>query len=101
MILVSDGQPTGEWEPPLETLLASPRAAKAVRLALGIGTDARLDVLQRFVSNPEIPVFRADEARRIDEFFQWVTMTVVSSSRSLNPNAAPIPTFVDLSSLDF
>ncbi|MSQ84706.1 MAG: tellurite resistance protein TerY, partial [Myxococcales bacterium] len=89
IVLVSDGQPTDEWQAPLQALLASDRCGKALRMCLAIGADADLDVLRAFLADPEGRVYRADEARQIREFFQLVTMSVSSRSRSTNPNAAP------------
>ncbi len=89
LVLVSDGQPNDEWEAPLERLLESPRASKAFRFAMGIGPDADLDMLRRFLADPEGRVFQAEDARQIIEFFRWVSMSVVSRSRSASPNATP------------
>lgn len=86
IVLVSDGQPTDAWEAPLKGLLQSERGGKAFRMALAIGADADQTVLQAFLADPEARVFRADEARQIRTFFQVVTMSVSSRSRSANPN---------------
>jgi len=89
IVLVSDGQPTDAWEQPLQALLASERGGKAFRMALAIGADADHDVLKAFLADPEARVYRADEARQIRQFFQLVTMSVSTRSRSANPNSAP------------
>jgi len=91
IVLVSDGQPTDAWQQPLEALLGSGRGGKAYRMALAIGADADHDVLQAFLADPESRVYRADEARQIRQFFQLVTMSVSSRSRSANPNSTPAP----------
>ncbi len=88
IVLVSDGQPNDAWEPALERLLGSERAAKAQRFALGIGDDADASVLQRFLNDPEAKVYGAQDARQIQSFFRWVTMSMVSRSRSANPNVS-------------
>ncbi|MFH1690614.1 MAG: VWA domain-containing protein [Candidatus Eisenbacteria bacterium] len=89
IVLVSDGQPTDAWQEPLQALLGSERGGKAFRMALAIGADADHDVLQAFLADQEGRVYRADEARQIRQFFQLVTMSVSSRSRSANPNTAP------------
>ncbi|BAY19859.1 hypothetical protein NIES21_57290 (plasmid) [Anabaenopsis circularis NIES-21] len=95
LVLISDGHPTNEkgqpsenWKTSLEQLLNSERAAKAMRFAMGIGIDADEDTLKAFLTgqHPEIPVFRADETN-IQKFFRWVTVSVTSRSRSVNPNS--------------
>jgi uncharacterized protein YegL len=88
IVLVSDGQPTppGSEVEPLRELLKSDRGGKAFRMALAIGADADHAVLQAFLANPEARVYQADEATRIRQFFQLVTMSVSARSRSTNPN---------------
>jgi uncharacterized protein YegL len=88
VVLVSDGQPTDgtSWETALTALLASERGAKAQRLAIGVGDDADKTVLQRFLGSPEGKVHIARDARQVREFFEFVTMSVTSRSRSAAPN---------------
>jgi uncharacterized protein YegL len=97
LILVSDGQPTDEWEAPLKRLLDSERASKAARFAMGIGDDADTAMLATFLATPEARVHRAHEARQIKQFFRWVTMSVTQRSRSANPDSviAAEPTALD------
>lgn len=91
IVLVSDGQPTppGSETEPLRKLLESERGGKAFRMALAIGADADQAVMQAFLADPSARVYRADEARQIRQFFQLVTMSVSSRSRSANPNSTP------------
>lgn len=93
IVVVSDGQPTDEWEPALVRLLRSERAKKAQRFALGIGVDADVTVLRRFVSNPEGKVYGAADARQIKSFFRWVTMSVAIRSRSTTPDSSAVADF--------
>lgn len=87
IVLVSDGQPTDPWEPALAALLAGERGGKAFRMALAIGADADSAVLSAFLADPAARVYRADEAKQIRKFFQLVTMSVASRSRSANPDS--------------
>lgn len=89
IVLASDGQPTDPWPEPLKALLDSERGGKAFRMALAIGADADQNVLQAFLADPAARVYRADEARQIRQFFQLVTMSVSSRSRSADPNSTP------------
>jgi len=59
LVLISDGQPTDDFETGLATLLAEPWGRRAVRLAIAIGADADLDVLSRFIADPGIKPFTA------------------------------------------
>lgn len=101
IILVSDGQPTDDWQPPLARLLASERASKAARFAMGIGDDADRAMLATFLADPEAHVFEAHEARQIKQFFRWVTMSVTARSRSANPNSIVAVEPTDLDEFDF
>jgi uncharacterized protein YegL len=86
IILVSDGKPTDDWEVPLAELIGSERASKAFRFAMGIGDDAEVDTLQKF-ADQTAHVFTAGEAGGdIRKFFKWVTMSVSTRTRSVNPD---------------
>ena len=97
IILVSDGQPTDDWQAPLKRLLGAERASKAARFAMGIGDDADEGMLTAFLATAEARVYRAHEARQIKQFFRWVTMSVTQRSRSANPDSviAAEPTNLD------
>lgn len=103
IVLVSDGQPTDDWKQPLRELLNSPRASKALRLSVAIGADADYEVLKEFLQGQQqdVPVFRADEASQIRQFFRWVTVTVGSRTRSVNPAIIPIPDFGNVEDIIF
>jgi uncharacterized protein YegL len=84
LVLVSDGVPTDDWSPALDELLSSRRGAKALRIAIGIGTDRLPDadaVLARF-SSPEIGILRAEQAEQIPGLLHWVTATVTNTLRT-------------------
>jgi uncharacterized protein YegL len=99
LILVSDGKPTDEWEEPLVRLLGSPRGGKAVRLAVGIGSDMEeedFDILRKFIARPGTEPRRADESHLLARYFSWVTMSVTAQARTGRQTAAEI----DLDELD-
>jgi uncharacterized protein YegL len=84
IVLVSDGVPTDDWEEPLNQLLATKRGARAIRVAVGIGSDRTPDadeVLRTF-SSPGVDVMRADQVDHIAAFFNWVTVTVAQELRT-------------------
>ena len=58
LVLISDGQPTDDFEAGLARLLAQPWGARAVRLAIAIGRDADLEVLQRFIGDSDVRPFQ-------------------------------------------
>lgn len=100
-ILISDGQPTDyngstnnveniivSWPQLAKLLDKTKRSEKAIRLAMGIGSDANYNILKSFINNPEIPVIKANNNNTIANFFKWVTMSVSTRSVSVNPNFA-------------
>ena len=103
LVLVSDGIPTDDWRSPLKELLDSPRASKAVRLAMGIGAEADNEPLQAFIANQDtqLPVFQADEASQIRQFFRFVTLSVTSRSKSATPNTVPPISYDDIEDIEF
>lgn len=90
VVLVSDGMPNDNWVEPLESFVGSGRSSKCQRMAMGIGeatvrgTDA-FDVLAKFTGDVEF-VFMAEDAEKINKFFQFVTMSTISRVQSTNPN---------------
>ena len=87
IVLVSDGKPTDDWGGSIAELLASPRASKAARFAMGIGADADSVILSQFIDTASgSRVFEAHEAGRIQKFFRFITITVTTRTRSGNPN---------------
>ncbi|MFI9552786.1 vWA domain-containing protein [Nonomuraea endophytica] len=94
LVLASDGQPTDDWEEPLDRLLTAPRAGKATRFAVAIGNDVDEEatlVLERFASGGEEGVFRAEKAHRIVEFFDWLTMSVSQQAAGGEVDYRPPP----------
>jgi uncharacterized protein YegL len=100
VVLVSDGEPTDNWKQPLESLIAEGRSSKCFFMAMGIGDNPGMSVLERFISQTPVlaevngtairnTVFRAADADKIHEFFRKVTMSVTMRSKSHNPNAVP------------
>ncbi|MFG3703130.1 VWA domain-containing protein [Micromonospora sp. NPDC047670] len=92
VILVSDGRPTDDWQPGMERFLDSRRGRAALRIAVGIGQDIDDEaqhVLETFVANPALPVFRAEDVNRIPQFFRWVTMRVTERVHSVKPDTIP------------
>ncbi len=101
IVLVSDGQPNDDWETPLKALHASARGSKADRFALGIGSDPGLAALNAFLADPSKRVLRADDARQLQRFFEWVTMSVTIRSKSATPDSAIEPPPPDLGADEF
>jgi uncharacterized protein YegL len=88
LVLISDGQPTDNFEKGLEELLAQPWGKKAVRIAIAIGADADFDVLQKFIDHPEIKPLQASNPEALVKYIKWVSTAVLKSASSPASQAA-------------
>jgi uncharacterized protein YegL len=89
IILVSDGQPTDNWEKPMDAFTREGRSAKCDRWSLAIGSDADERMLRSFLDHPEKRVFHAEYAAAIHNFFQFITITTTGRTNSQDPNVVP------------
>jgi len=96
LVLVSDGQPNDSWQTPLKQLVGEGRSAKCDRMAMAIGADADQSILKQFLDGTRHSLFFAEDAPKIHEFIQLVTMSVVTRSRSTNPNLIPMDSNIKL-----
>lgn len=80
LALVSDGQPTDNFDSGLQDLLEQKWGDKAVRIAIGIGSEADHDPLERFIGNPEIPVLQANNPEDLTRFVRWASTEVVQNA---------------------
>lgn len=77
IILVSDGHPTDDFASGLRALDASPYGAKAVRIAIAIGSDADQGALKKFMGKSEHPLLYADNAGEIVDQLRWASSVTV------------------------
>jgi uncharacterized protein YegL len=91
LVLVSDGQPTDDIAKGLKDLLDQPWGRKAVRLAIAIGRDADLDVLQKFIANPEMKPLQANNSEALVNFIKWASTAALkaASSPAVQPTNTP------------
>ena len=73
LVLVSDGQPTDDFTGGLAKLMAQPWGVKAVRIAIGIGDDVDMTILQKFIGNPEIKALHAGNSRDLAKKIKWAS----------------------------
>jgi len=79
LVLISDGQPTDDFKSGLSVLQKQPWAKKAVRLAIGIGADVDLNVLQQFIGTSEIKPLTANNPDILARYIRWVSTAVLES----------------------
>lgn len=82
LVLISDGMPTDNFEKGLKELMDQPWGKKAVRIAIGMGEDADLDVLQKFIGNPELKPLQANNAETLVNYIKWASTAVLKSASS-------------------
>jgi len=112
LVLISDGQPTDDFELGLAALMAQAWARRAVRLAIAMGDDADAEVLQRFIGSepgrePSAPAdaqaevagasgelprqrrgrsarrpLQASNATTLARYIQWASTAVVGAASS-------------------
>jgi len=103
LVLVSDGEPTDNFEQGLQVLDNEPWGKKAVRIAIAIGENAARDahiqeVLQKFINNPRIRPLQANNPEALVSYIKWVSTAVIQSASapagqlgSRDPSALNIP----------
>jgi uncharacterized protein YegL len=73
LVVVSDGRPTDDFEDGFSRLMAEPWGRRAVRLAIAIGADADLEVLQRFIADPQLRPFTANNPEQLAYLVRFVS----------------------------
>lgn len=96
LVLLSDGQPTDEFDAGLQALMKEPWGQKAVRVAIAIGADADHDTLQKFIGNSAIKVLQANNPEALVRHIKWASTAVLKAASTpaaaeSAPQAAPAP----------
>lgn len=89
LVLVSDGKPDNGWESPLNDFISDGRSAKCDRMAMAIGANADEEVLGKFIKGTKNPLFYAENAKQLRDFFKFVTMSVTIRVKSQKPDVLP------------
>ena len=89
LVLISDGQPTDDFQAGLERLLGEPWGAKAVRVAIAIGRDADEEMLRRFISNPDIRPVQASNPEQLVRYIRWASTLITPISQPNREDQAP------------
>ena len=79
VVLLSDGEPTDDFEGPLAALDSLGWAQKAQRFAIAIGRDADPEVLTKFTGDRN-KVLDANNPERLATLIQWCSTQVLQSS---------------------
>jgi len=91
VVLVSDGQPTDDFDAGLQAFMAQPWGKKAVRIAIGIGRDADLSCLQKFIGHHELKPFHAGNPEQLVKYIKWASTEVVKAASAPSSVAKALP----------
>ncbi len=96
LVLISDGQPTDDYQAGLGALMNEPWGKKAVRIAIAIGEDADPEVLQQFIGNPDLKPLQANNPETLVRHIKWVSTAVLKSASSPASQSAGLPMVINL-----
>ncbi len=69
LVLISDGYHTYDFKSGLNALMEQPWGKRAIRLAITLGLDSNLDILQQFIGHDEIKPLQSHKA---DVIFRYI-----------------------------
>jgi uncharacterized protein YegL len=77
LVLISDGQPTDDFNSGLKQLMAEPWGKKAVRIAIAVGSDVDYEPLQKFIGNSELQPLQANNPEDLVRQIKWASTAAV------------------------
>jgi uncharacterized protein YegL len=89
LVLISDGQPTDEFQAGLDRLLTEPWGARSVRVAIAIGRDADDSVLQRFIGDPAVRPVQANNPEQLVRYIRWASTLITPISQPKRDGQEP------------
>lgn len=90
VLLISDGMPTDEYRAALGRFLDEPMGRRAVRMAVGIGRDADIEVLERFVGASERGVLTASNPEQLVRMIRWASTHASRVASNLAPSDSTV-----------
>lgn len=82
LVLISDGQPTDDFNAGLNALLNEPWGKKAVKIAIAIGRDADKTVLKKFMDHIELQPIEANNPESLVRYIKWASTAVLQAASS-------------------
>ena len=90
IIILTDGEPTDEWQAPLAELKKNNWFKNAIKIAFAVGDDANRQILAEICGSSEA-VITIDDPDKIRQYIKFVTATVsktgTTSSTSMDQSA--------------
>ena len=75
VIILTDGEPTDEWQKPLEEIKKNNWFKNAIKIAFAVGDDANQQVLADICGTPEA-VVSIDDPEKIRNYIKFVTASI-------------------------
>ena len=88
IIILSDGEPTDDWETPLKEIRKNNRFKNAIKVAFAVGEAAINDVLAEVCGSKEA-VVSIDDPEKIRQYIKFVTATVSKTGTTSTTGKAP------------
>lgn len=88
VIILSDGEPTDDWETPLKELRKNNWFKNAIKVAFAVGDDANKDVLAEICGTKEA-VVSIDDPEKIRQYIKFVTATVSKTGTTSSTGKDP------------
>lgn len=89
LVMLSDGLPTDDAEAGLGGLMKSAYGAKAIRIAVAIGSDADKTLLQSFIGHADMKPLQANSAETLVNRIKW------AASAPMKAASAPVGAAAD------
>src|SRR4051812_36731646 len=86
ILVVSDGRPTDDWLAGLGKLMDLPWGQRAVRMAVGIGRDADLDVLKMFIGREDQAPLTAANPEQLVRMIRWASVHAGRMASTVAPD---------------
>jgi uncharacterized protein YegL len=88
VVLVTDGQPTDDFESGLKDLMAERWGQKSIRIGIAVGADADRDVIRKFIGMSEMEPLDARNSADLVRYIRWVSTEVLKAASS--PASRPL-----------
>lgn len=90
IIILSDGEPTDNWEKPLAELKKNNWFKNAIKVAFAVGDDANKSVLAEICGTPEA-VISIDDPQKIRQYIKFVTAAVSKTGTTSQATSGATP----------
>lgn len=80
IVLISDGQPTDDFDEGLKEFMDTNWGKKAARISIAMGADADIEVLQKFIGHNELQPLQANNPETLVNYIRWVSTAVLQSA---------------------